>query len=276
MRIARFTQIALSLALLPALACSDVAAPRVVLPTAPPSSTPAAPSPPPQVSAIILQPANAVVTVGDRYTIWGYVQTSIPEARWEGTIVWSSSDIRIAYVESVGETAASVVGLRPGSVSINATVVGRTISTTLTVLGAAAPGEDVPVVVDDFHVIEFQYPSAPGHWFYAPQLRLHDTTGVADAAVIRMAFEIPGFGGPSPACTTNRLVASTPVDVFREMYGDYEFTIDKPGARATAGMATAIITLRVGKSAIMLTASGPVVPGSLPTTYTGGSGVGCG
>jgi hypothetical protein len=262
-------RIALSLALLPALACSDTAKPSAVAPTE-------AFSPPPQVSGIILRPANAVLMVRDAYTIFGDVLTSASQAPWEGTITWLSSDTRIADVRSVGRNAATVVGLRPGTVSISASVTGLTVSTTFTVLDPAPSEDVVPVVVDDFHVVEFQYPSNPGQWYYAPLIRLRDTTGVATAAVIRTVFEIPGFEGHSPPCNGVRVLTSTPFDVFREIYGDYELTIDVPGARAASGVATAYITMRIGQSdAIVLKATGPVVPGSLPTTYTGGIGIGC-
>lgn len=277
MRLAAFTGIALSLAfLLPALACGDAGDSRVAVPStapidAPPFAPPSVP-PPSQAAMITLQPSNPAFRVGGSSIIRSTVTSSPGDPVWTGTVAWASSDSTIGEVRSLSPTAATVVGLRPGTVAITGTADGRTATTTLIVLAEAVDGQDVPMVVEDFHVVEFQYPSEPGRWYYAPQIRLRNTTGVA-AAVVRLEFEIPGFARLLP-CTEVRPVTSSPFDVLRELYGDYELSFDS-GTRASTGVATVILTMRIGEEAVLLLRTGPVVPGSLPTTFTGGSGFGC-
>jgi len=66
--------------------------------------------------------------------------------------------------------------------------------------------------------------------------------------------------------------AGQSADLFREIYGDFELTFDRPGARATPGAASAVVYVRDGGGNVgKVTASGPVVPGGLPESYTGGT-----
>jgi len=124
------------------------------------------------------------------------------------------------------------------------------------------------LAITSFRMIEVQYPGYPG-WYYAPEVEVRETSGLANAIVTRIAVAVPGVLG-APAYQTSKCVgAGTQMPLFREVYGDFELTIDHPGARSPGGSGTAEITFedafgRQGK----VTATGPVVAGGFPTTYS--------
>jgi hypothetical protein len=94
--------------------------------------------------------------------------------------------------------------------------------------------------------------------------------------VVKIIFHVPGLEDPIPgACSTGVPVpAGGATDMFAEMYGDFEFAMfNSDGARGTGEDATATVTYRdnVGRFS-SITVTGPVLPGHLPTVYTGGSG----
>jgi hypothetical protein len=60
------------------------------------------------------------------------------------------------------------------------------------------------------------------------------------------------------------------LDLFREVYGEYELTIDQQGVRSSGGLATVVMTIRDDNGAsATITPNDPIVAGSLPTTDTG-------
>lgn len=255
-----------ALALVPALSCENPAEPTAApFPTAPPV----------RITEVRLRTASPTLLVGEGVMLWGELRTAVVDAPWPA-IAWTNSDTLVADLRTSGPAVASLVGLRAGTVVVTASADGRTDSTRVTILPRPAGTEPLPIIVDDFHVIEYQYPSGTGQWYYAPQLRLRDATGVAAAAVVGMAFELPGFG-PLPPCMTDRPITSTALDVFREVYGEYQLSFFRTGVRAEPGLAAATLTIRLGGTdSLVLTTKGPIVSGSLPTTYTGGVGTGCG
>lgn len=124
-----------------------------------------------------------------------------------------------------------------------------------------------------FRVIEHQYPGSPT-WYYAPLLTLQEVTGGNAVRVIGVGFEIPGLPGiPRPA-VCRVIAAGTSVEMFREIYGDYEFVAFSPGgARATGEPASAMVSFTDSRGTTRtVQVTGPVVSGSLPTTYSGGQG----
>lgn len=127
------------------------------------------------------------------------------------------------------------------------------------------------ILVDSFLVIEFAYPSAAGYQ-YAPQLRVHEAGNGSGAVLTGLDFDIPGIGPAPPCRTLFGIGAGQTVDLFREIYGDYQYVISRQDARATGEDATATITVTDRRGAnTKLTVTGKIVHGALPDTYTGGN-----
>jgi hypothetical protein len=181
---------------------------------------------------------------------------------------WTTSDPAVVSVTASGLRASQVVGQRVGWSTITATIDGRSASLTIVVVPTPSAVSSL-LVVESFWMIEFEYPSAPGRWFYAPQIRLREPGNASGAAVTGVDFDIPGFGG-IPSCRTHVPVpAGTTIDLFQEVYGDFQYTIVQPGGRAMGAVATAILTLGDGRGlAERVVVTGPIVPGELPTTYS--------
>lgn len=84
-----------------------------------------------------------------------------------------------------------VFAIGDGSTTISASVEGLSASTDIVVV--ADPPVTQALAVDSFSLLEVQYASADG-WYYAPQVRVRETTGVRGAEVIGVRFTIPGIG----------------------------------------------------------------------------------
>ncbi len=126
------------------------------------------------------------------------------------------------------------------------------------------------VQVAAFRMIEFQYPSS-GRWHYAPQLTLVGPAEGLSDVITRITFEIPGLGRIPPCNAFLVLNSGQTMDLFTEIYGEYSFTIDQTGSRATSDIASAVLTLKDSRGTeTTLAFSGKIVAGALPTTYTGG------
>lgn len=124
-------------------------------------------------------------------------------------------------------------------------------------------------------MIEFEYPHPAwrGHMFYAPQLRVRETSGLGIVDVIDFSFTIPYVATSYKMCAPKvRVPPGEQFDLFTESYGDYELTLDRyDGRPAIAGDAMVVVTFRDKAGRIgMLKARGPVVPGVLPATFSGG------
>lgn len=141
--------------------------------------------------------------------------------------------------------------------------------------GTSAAFDGVPAgccgtVSASFSLIEYQDPLS-GIWSYAPQVHLIETSAQGAVFVPELAFTIPGVGA-APICLSNLEVGpGASVDVFHEIYGDYALTIGQTGYRATSATATMRVLYRDTAGRVdSLDVNGPIVPGSLPNTYTGG------
>lgn len=183
---------------------------------------------------------------------------------------WRSRDPSIATVEAFGFVGSGyVVGIRPGSTVIEGSALGTTAAIAVTVL-APAPSSVVSPVVIAFRMLEFHYDDAPNFWSYAPDIVLVDSTGRGGSAIVAASFDLPGLGS-SVTCVMDRAVGSDPFQVFHEKYGDFELTLESGLQRASGSEAVAHITLRIpGPAALKLDVRGPIVPGSVPTTYSDG------
>ncbi len=210
------------------------------------------------------------IPVGLRLMLTGPLVSKSTYFEIPGPLSWSTSDAGVAGLgySSDDGNVQQVIGLEPGVAVISVAAPGGRASVPFTVLDTtSAPS---PVVVDDFYLIEFGEPENVG---YAPQFVLHDLTGKGESAVIGVSFDIPDVGS-TPRCAMLRKVQPAPTDLFREVYGDFELSI--PGVNGnpiSAGQSiVAHLTLRVpGPFAKELTLVGRIVPGTLPTTYTGRS-----
>ncbi len=195
-------------------------------------------------------------------------------------VAWNSSLAAIATVRPVpyggnnGHNAA-VTAVAGGVTTITATAGGATATLEVTVFLPPPPGPSGLAVVT-FTMLEFQYPENPGLWVYAPQLRVTESAG-GTVDVLGLAVTVPGFGTPPPFCGSIRLGPFESRDLNVELYGDYQISVDAgtSGRRVTAGeLATAVIRYRKADGEVVdLTVTGPIVAGTLPTTYTGGYGI---
>ena len=127
------------------------------------------------------------------------------------------------------------------------------------------------LVIGAFSVIEFEYEPGRGFW-YAPQILVKETSGKGSATVYSLEVTLPGLGYTGRICSKGMYVApGGSRQLVGEIYGDWELEYGPSAARLTPGVATVTIAFRdeTGRSGT-LTANGPVTPGALPTTYTGG------
>jgi hypothetical protein len=190
-------------------------------------------------------------------------------------VTWTSSDPLTVSVraESSVSWLAVATALRSGSVTLTATV-GRAVGQIALSVQPELSGTGATLAILSFRIIEFQYPQLPDRYFYAPDLRLAETSGTGAVDVVRMDFTIPGLPSPvPPICTAIRVDPGSTADLFRELYGDYPISFDSPGHRATGDSARAVLHYTLGGGGIrQLLLAAPVVQGSLPTTYTGGTG----
>ena len=62
------------------------------------------------------------------------------------------------------------------------------------------------LTVESFTMIEYQYPSDPsGQKYYAPQLQLAETRGLAGVSVREMVFSVPGLGWTAASAPPEQL-----------------------------------------------------------------------
>jgi len=233
------------------------------------SRNPPATATPPGLTLQITAQSTALV-VGEE-TVLVVITRDATGRQLNDPVAWSSSSPGTVQVTSPGYAVARVKGLSAGVATVSATVQGKSQTIVISVADLSAPSGAV-LVVDSFSVIEFQYPSAPNQWYYAPLVRVRETGLGGAVAVIGYDFIIPGFGQAPPCATYRPVGRGATLDLFREVYGDYGYTLYSGGARATGTVATALITVRDGSGPpATLTVTGPIISGALPTTYTGGA-----
>jgi hypothetical protein len=257
-----FTRVIAAAALaLPVLSCEHATAPGVVLT---PSPTPPTPRP----VALIITPDPLVFAQGDTVHLGAVVSTS-DGRQSRAQARWASSDSQIVAIRS-----GAAIGVAPGKATISASIdsIGLRAEASAFILEKAAPTPGALIVLR-FFMTEFEYPSAPGHWFYAPQVQVVAAAGRV-VYVSSLTFSIPGLDDPVPpwGCGA-RITADKPVELNGEVYGDWAVTFDETGHQASGADATAKITYyEDAVAATTITLRGPIVRGSLPTTYGGDSG----
>ena len=126
------------------------------------------------------------------------------------------------------------------------------------------------VVVESFFVVEYEYGGSPG-WNYAPQVVVSSPAGGSGVYADLSNLSVPGVGTVSGPATCRRVASGARVSLVDEVYGDYEFSMSNSGNRASGGEATIVLSAVDGLGTInRLTLRGPIVPGALPSTYSGG------
>lgn len=193
----------------------------------------------------------------------------------QAPVAWVSSDHSVATVQEAnteGPSRALVTVHGEGAVSITATAEGVTGIHRLVVM-PVEPGLSDRLGIESFSVVELAHHDASTgtrHWYYAPRLVVSDQGG-SGAHVYGVRLDVPGVGQPS--CWSLRAVqAGGSTQLFREIYGDYELTVDRSGARAVPGNAVATVYFFDDRGvAGKVLASGPIVSGQYPYSYTGGT-----
>ena len=235
------------------------------------------PLPDSKVASVELTPVSTVLVVGTRQPLFLTARTAGGQVLAGRVGSWSSSDSRVVSVAqngavnlTPGNPAALAYANGSGSATITATVDGRSASVKIHVVSPTATQS--VLTIESFSMIEYKYDGEPDQWYYAPIVRLRETTGARSADVLAVQFHMPGFGYTMKCGARLHVLSGQSVDMFRESYGDYPLSYYRPpDGRALPGLATALITVRDDNGAIaLLSMEGPIVSGSLPTTYTGG------
>jgi len=205
------------------------------------------------------------IAAGASILLSGWVALTSTGEQLQTPIVWSTPGPAIVALWSIGPQAVRITALEPGVTTVQAGVNNATRSLAVTVLPVTS--QPSTLVAVDFRMLEVQIGDS---WEYAPQLVLRDESAKGGSALIAVKFEVPGLGA-TPSCAMVRPVGPAPVEIFHEMYGDFELAIGGGALRASAGDAIARLTVRTGDgTAATLVLRGPIVPGSLPTTYSSG------
>jgi hypothetical protein len=183
---------------------------------------------------------------------------------------WGSWNAAILTINSV-TGVASAVGV--GTVDVVVRAGGFTARKTIDVLPPTSTTSGA-LTIDSFSVIEFEYPSAPGQKYYAPQVlvRAASTTAVT---VLTLGFHIPGLLDPIPVIDCRGHVpAGETRQLNGEVYGDWAFALFGPGRAASGEPVTmSLIFVDATGDSGMITMTGPVVPGSLPEPDSSGASV---
>ena len=105
--------------------------------------------------------------------------------------------------------------------------------------------------------------------WYAPLVRLSETGGLGGADIVKMSFNNMKTAICNPGFHVGALQT---MDLFNEIYGDYAFEISFGVTPMAAREVSLTIIYRDDAARLdSLTVVGPVIPGDLPTTYTGGT-----
>ena len=255
-------------------ACSLLAAcfsDGVVSAVTAPRETPANPSSAPSITLSVVA-TNTSLLPGENGTVLLSATFESGATVPNGVLAdWTTSDSAVVIVTAMTPRSARVVGVGAGTSNITVTLAGKSASVKFTVQPTPAT-DDSALIVESFTMIEFEYPSARGRWFYAPQLRVRASGTFKAAFITRMEFEIPELG-PAPPCNAAISVgAGAAIDLFHEIYGDYQLTFNRDGFRASGTEAKVTITVADGSGRKRnVVVKGAIVHGELPTTYTGGN-----
>lgn len=211
--------------------------------------------------------ASVVQIAGMHQTIWAKVLTKSGATLENARVVWTSSNpqaVPVAGNGNCGPTQAcnrtSIYALETGRATVTATVDGVTASLSV---AAYVDAPETDAVSLEFSVVEL---GSGTDWAYAPQLRIASRL---DLDVVAMRYTIPGAAATSLCGASRHVAAGRSLDVFPEIYGDYAL-VDGSGKRATGPASLSVFVQDNSGNVFKAVASGAIVPGGMPTTYTGG------
>lgn len=226
---------------------------------------PPIPVPPvqPTVIALEISPWNATITLG-REQLFAASKRMSDGSAIPVSASWVSTDPAVATMSASGSAVA--VGI--GQANIFASVDGLTAMGSISVKRPASTGTSDALIVEEFTMLEIQ--SEPGQGSYAPQLRVRAAAGRA-VTMLLVDFMIPGLGAAPPWNCVAAIPSTASSELNGEVYGDWQFMIGGAG-RVSGIQARADLTF-VDESGKVATTSvyGAIIPGSMPSTYTGGN-----
>ncbi len=225
---------------------------------------------------LVTDPGSRTLVIGAILTVSATLNDSkgrpIPDPV---TITWASSNPNVATIQDFqpgNGRVGMVTAVSPGTATISGTTGALVAAIQVSVLPPAQGSGSIQVL--EARIVEYQYPGFPNWWFYAPLLRVEAREGAAD--VVGLQLEFPDRGWAPSFCGSIRILPFQPVDLNRELYGDYQISVDAgPGYRAPAGVPfRGRLSYRRGDGEVTsVQLELPVASGGLPTTYTGGVGL---
>lgn len=213
--------------------------------------------------ALDISPDSAVLALGE-VQAFAAVKVMSDGSRIPVIPRWRLAQPGIAVIGFDG--SAMAVGV--GTVEIRAVLDNREARAVMTVLRPDSLDDSSALTVESFSMVEFKYPSLPGHWFYAPQIRVRAARGHL-VTVLTLDFAVPGLPSPIPSIGCGATIPSgAPVELNGEVYGDWSFSIDNSAHRATGDSATMVLSY-TNKQGVRAERKmkGAIVAGSLPGTY---------
>ena len=213
--------------------------------------------------------ASVLQIVGMRQIIWAKVLTKSGTILEDANVIWTSSNPLVAAVAPAGicgpQTTScnltSIYAFQHGSAIVTATV--GSVSASFSVTAYADPPETDRMNLT-FSVVELGSPSGDD-WSYAPLLRV---TSHLELEIVAMRVTIPGAASISLCGASRRVEAEQQLDLFPEIYGDYALVAESR-QRATGPALVTVYAKDVSGALFKANASGAIVPGGMPPTYTG-------
>lgn len=220
------------------------------------------------ISSVSVSGGGSGLLIGMAREVVATVTDASGVRRSAKSLTWKSSSEDVASVVASGDGMASVFPMSEGVTTITATADGISGSVTFTV--TPNPNAVGNILIESFSVVEVQYQSAPGRWYYAPLVTMKAPATSNGGDVLNIAITIPDLG--TWECRATRRVApGSTIELFREVYGDFELTIHhSDGHRIPPAIASVEVLVRENGDTARLNASAGVKAGDFPASYTGG------
>jgi hypothetical protein len=211
---------------------------------------------------------SAVVFARTAYTVWVNVLSTTGQPLTDRVVSWTSSNAVAVAVTAAGNCGpsnakgcnrTSLYAVGDGTATITATVDGKSASITAY---AYLDPPTTNLVNVDFTIIDVD-----GNGF-APMVKVTLPSGSPDIDVVGLSFSMPGITSLSLCRAVRHVASGGSAEMFREVYGDYELLFS--GGKPTAPPAITVFVRDANGIVSKVVAVGKIVPGAMPTTYTGG------
>jgi hypothetical protein len=189
-------------------------------------------------------------------------------------VTWEISDPSVARL-TVGNGrpagSAGVFTLKEGTVKVIARLGESSSEVSFTVFSGAAESSAIEIESAEFTEVLSVSDAGAAQWYLSPQIRVKGTTA-ADARIVGVRLTIPG-DDVTRLCTTDRAVGGElAMDVFQEIYGDFELSWGSATVSRLAQAGSAKIYVADAKGVVgHIDVALPVNTGVRPWTYTGGT-----